>query len=54
MPGVPNITFNLGYGSYEIVKRCNPLSPVSCSDCNGTGKIVLLTSTVKCEKCNIC
>ena len=39
--------------SYETIKRqLQVCSDGSCPDCDGTGKIMLLTSTVKCDCCN--
>ena len=45
-------TFWLRHDSYETVGQSQNDSSVSCSDCMGTGKIVLFTSTIKCERCN--
>ena len=48
-----NGTFWLERGRYEIVESSPPTSSLSsCLDCRGTGKITLLTSTVKC-KCGV-
>ncbi len=38
-------------GSYHIIKRESSKSKKLCSECNGTGKITLLTFTVDCD-CN--
>lgn len=35
-------------GAYRILKRSPKTPSSSCSDCKGTGEILLLTSTVKC------
>ncbi len=37
--------------SYEIIKRTNNPTLVSCPDCNGTGEIQLFTSVAKCRCC---
>ena len=39
--------YRLTYDTFELLKRKSKASP-SCPDCNGTGKILLLTSTVEC------
>lgn len=42
----------LGSGDYQILKRNQKAPAQTCLDCNGTGKIQLFTSTVRC-KCNV-
>ncbi len=39
------------HDAYETIRQASPdVSPVAlCTDCGGTGKVVLLTSTVDCE-----
>ncbi len=49
----PYVAFWLRHSNYEIVKQPKVESSVSCQDCGGTGKVVLFTSTVKCERCNV-
>ncbi len=44
-----NDMFWISRGNYETVKR---QTQGSCKDCGGTGKIMLLTSTIKCGSCN--
>ncbi len=40
-------TIRPGYDTFRLLKRGSKTSS-SCPDCNGTGKILLFTSTVKC------
>lgn len=40
--------WKLPYDSIKLLKRDSKTSSSSCPDCNGTGKILLLTSTVEC------
>lgn len=44
--------FLLFKSRYCVLKRSSPFPFVSCSDCKGTGKIVLLTSTIACKYCD--
>ncbi len=55
--GTNDNPFWLKHSSYQIIGHSvrGPSKKdllVSCQDCNDTGKIILFTSTVKCEKCD--
>ncbi len=42
------------YGTFKILKRGSTTpSSSSCSDCNGTGEVLLFTSTVRCYCKNV-
>lgn len=45
--------FTLEQKFYRILKRDSTTSTKVCKDCNGTGKIVLLTSVVDCDCVNV-
>lgn len=39
----------LRHNDYEITERSDQNCPEFCSDCNGTGKVMLFTSIVGCK-----